>query len=118
MYNAEQIANYIIYHLYQREKNITNQQLQCLLYFVQQGFIKEGRKCFPEEFENWSYSPVIPAVYRKYKVYSGGNIPGFIAKEPQEILEEDQYKIDEIVDQYAEFSFIQMMKKIEQKKLV
>ena len=115
MYNAEQIANYIIYHLYQRKKNITNQQLQCLLYFVQKKFIEEGRKCFPEEFENWPYIPVIPSIYKKYKVYSGANIPGFIAKEPQEILEEDQCKIDEIIDQYAELSFIQMVKKIEQK---
>lgn len=56
------------------EGDLTNLKLQKLLYYVQVLSLKRCNTIlFEEEIEAWSYGPVIPAIYYKYKIF-GRNI--------------------------------------------
>ncbi len=51
------------------DDQITNLRLNKLLYFAQGCCLSRlGRKLFDDEIEAWDYGPVVPSVYRKYKV--------------------------------------------------
>jgi uncharacterized phage-associated protein len=51
------------------ENDVTNMKLNKLLYFAQgHSLAVLGRPLFDEDIEAWEYGPVIPAVYRKYRV--------------------------------------------------
>lgn len=55
---------------------ISPMKLQKLLYYAQ-GFALAilGKELFPEDFEAWTYGPVIPVVYDRFKSYGNGAIP-------------------------------------------
>lgn len=115
-YKARDVAEYIIFYSHSKDYSISNLKLQKLLYFVQKEFFKSGRKCFEDEIEYWDCGPIIEDVYRRYKVYGGGNIPGFIAKNPSDITEDDKTLIASIVDRYKYESSIQLAKIIRARK--
>ena len=76
MHSASLIAKYIIERCDHYNQTISNLKLQKILYFVQAEFlVEENRRCFFEEIEAWDYGPVVPNVYRKYKMYGAANIP-------------------------------------------
>ena len=56
--------------------NITNLQLQKILYITHMFYIGRGlgTKLIREEFEAWDYGPVIPVVYRELKSFGSSNI--------------------------------------------
>lgn len=106
MYRALSIARYIIERCNAQNQAISNLKLQKILYFVQAEFlVSKNQPCFAEEIEAWDFGPVVPVVYQRYKAYGGGNIP--ITRSlirTMTISESDQYLIDDIVDQCAEYS--------------
>ena len=78
MYNALDIARYVINISHEFQYSISNLKLQKLLYFIQAVFLVESDgelACFKEEIEAWDFGPVIPIVYREFKIYGGTNIP-------------------------------------------
>lgn len=101
-YNACDVAEFVIYYSNIIEKPLSNFKLQKLLYFIQGEFFRHGSECFSDEMEAWDYGPVVENVYKKYKVYSGGNIPGFIAKNPAEITDDDKAIIESVIDKYKD----------------
>lgn len=106
MYKVLDVAWYIIYWCHEQNKAISNLKLQKLLYFVQAEFlIKKGVSCFFEEIEAWSFGPVVPEVYQRFKVYGSGNIP-IIGRRLRNIniLEEDKKIIDRIISQGVKYS--------------
>lgn len=76
------------------------------MYFVQAEFlVTRNQPCFAEEIEAWDFGPVIPEVYREYKIYGSANIPvirktGYLPV----MAEEDQELINGIVDECAQYS--------------
>lgn len=93
MYNACEVARYIIASCNSHKKIISNLKLQKILYFVQAEFlVSKDVPCFSEQIEAWDFGPVVPDVYNKYKVYGGGNIrlgdniSTGISKDDQELL--------------------------------
>lgn len=76
MFNAIDIANYIINKCIDLGSPITNLQLQKILYYVQGEFIKEtdGKELFYNEISAWQYGPVVPDVYFKFNIYSSSDI--------------------------------------------
>ncbi|MBS6504425.1 MAG: DUF4065 domain-containing protein [Clostridium sp.] len=76
MFNAIDIANYIINKCIDLGRPITNLQLQKILYYVQGEFIKNtgGNELFYNEISAWSYGPVVPEVYFKFNEYSSSDI--------------------------------------------
>lgn len=99
-YSACEIAEYIIHYSYIKEYPIPNLKLQKLLYFVQEEFTKNKKERFKNEIELWDCGPIVDEVYKKYKVYAGGNIPGFIAKDSDDISESDKSIIASVVERY------------------
>lgn len=108
-YNACDVAEYVVFYSNSKDYSISNLKLQKLLYFIQGEFLKNGRECFNDEMEAWDYGPVVDEAYKKYKVYSGGNIPGFIAKNPSNITDDDKAIIASVVDNYKDYTASQLV---------
>lgn len=64
MARADDIARYIINYY-----DVDNLKLQKLLYYCQGVYmtLHKGKPLFPERIEAWTYGPVVPSVYYKYK---------------------------------------------------
>lgn len=75
-HRAVDIARYIINKCHNEGYLISNLKLQKLLYFTQ-GFSLALNKnpIFSDEIEAWDFGPVVPAVYREYKMYGANEIP-------------------------------------------
>ena len=64
------VANfYIDIVMHSEDDQITNLKLNKLLYYAQGCCLSRcGHPLFPDQIEAWEYGPVVPSVYRKYKV--------------------------------------------------
>ena len=100
MYEAEQIAKVIIWYCRQKGYSVSNHKLQAMLYFAQADFIANtSRSCYREHLEAWSIGPVVPCVYRKYRVFGGGEIPDKGCEDSiRMIWLQDRRRITQIVD--------------------
>lgn len=110
MYSVLFVAAHIIKHCNEDQMPVSNLKLQKLLYFVQAEFLVNANgACFPEEIEAWDFGPVVPVVYHKYKIYGSSSIlytePGAIDR----ITREDQKRIDNIVDECAQYTAAQLV---------
>ena len=108
MYSALQIAEYIIIRANREGLYISCLTLGKILYFVQARFLaRKGEPCFEDSIEAWSFGPVVPDVYRKYKIYGGCYISFYSStgegryRKPDR---EDQRLIDGVVDRYCRYS--------------
>ena len=136
-YSAKEVAAYIInYSLKNGHRRIDNLKLQKLLYYVQSYFLcntKSHSQCFSDTIEAWSWGPVVPNVYREYKLYGASSLPKVniidteysfdgddlreipIPFEPEKIFTtEDRENIEKVIDAYKDYSCIAMMKKVHQ----
>lgn len=106
MYRALTIARYIIEKCNEKNKTISNLKLQKILYFVQANFlVSKNQPCFAEQIEAWDFGPVVPEVYREYKIYGGASIPAFFRSGViSNIAADDKKLIDEMVDSCANYS--------------
>lgn len=76
MYNAIEVACYIINYCNDNRIEISNLKLQKILYYVQAASLVEiGDKCFSDPIIAWQYGPVITSVYYRYNLYGGDPIP-------------------------------------------
>lgn len=105
MYEINKICNAIIWHCKELGIGVSNQKLQKLLFLIQEEFKNNNKQCFNEYFEMWDYGPVIPSVYKKYRVYAGGNIPYIVAYKPEDINFDDLSLIYNTIEKYKEYSF-------------
>lgn len=105
-YKALDVARYIIKRCNSRNQAISNLKLQKILYFVQAEFlVTKGIPCFDEAIEAWDFGPVVPEVYREYKIFGSTNIPVIGKSSPSnKIKPEDQSLINGIVDECAQYS--------------
>ncbi len=99
VYDAIEIAKYIIFYCYNNGYPISNLKLQKLLYFAQAKFLVDANKsCFDNQIEAWDYGPVVPDVYRKYRIYGGLNIPYIDSNNrSNNISDEDKGYLDDIL---------------------
>lgn len=78
IYNALDVARYIIDYEATQGRTVSNLRLQKLLYFIQAQFIANTPNespCFSERMEAWDFGPVVPCVYREYKYCGSAAIP-------------------------------------------
>lgn len=76
MYNALDIARFIVNYGDDKDYFISNLSLQKMLYFVQAWFlVNYDKPCFHEKIEAWSIGPIVPKVHREYKRFGGCTIP-------------------------------------------
>lgn len=100
IYNAMDVANFILSKCYEMDKPISNLQLQKILYFAWIGFYKAtGRTLFWDNICAWQFGPVVPEVYYEYCAYGGRPIN---IRCETEIEFEDQSIINDLVDKYVD----------------
>lgn len=100
-YTAKEIAHYIVNKCIHDRKPISNLQLQKILYFVQERYIKStGNLLFSDDFVAWKYGPVILSIYNEFS----GNGGSLITKEPSEYTVDGfvQEIINPVIDKYRE----------------
>lgn len=73
---AVDIARYIINKCHENDFLISNLKLQKLLYFAQgYSLALNDEPLFKEEIEAWDFGPVVPEVYREFKMFGANEIP-------------------------------------------
>jgi uncharacterized phage-associated protein len=90
---------------------ISNLKLQKLLYYMQGyhlAFFNE--KFFEDELEAWTYGPVAPNVYHRFKEFG----PGGIILDPNkyeeiELSAEQENMFGQVMNEYGKFSAIKLM---------
>lgn len=125
IYSALEVARHIINYANSSDQLLSNLKLQKLLYFVQAEFLtSQGRTCFTDDIEAWNFGPVVPAVFREFKIFGSFHIPPvkhyYVEDESQpynfrrvvfydiEITDEDKTVIDEVVDYFADCSSVEL----------
>lgn len=99
LYNAMQVADYIINKCYLDKKPISNLQLQKVLYFTWVDFYKmTGNTLFFDSICAWPFGPVVPDVYYEYCAYGGRPIN---VRCETEVDEKDKGLLDEIIEKYV-----------------
>lgn len=96
MYNALDLAKYIVSKCIKEGHPISNLQLQKILYYIQKGFLEKGDPAFLDEIEAWQFGPVVPNVY--YYFCGFGAMPISSPCEEYTIEESDSDLIDGIVE--------------------
>lgn len=104
VYNALDVARYIIEYCKDNNFFVSNLKLQKILYFVQAEFlVTKDDVCFDDRIEAWDFGPVVPVVYHEYKVFGSNNIITRIRKNIF-IESSDREMINEIVNECDRFS--------------
>lgn len=106
MYNAIDVANYIILYCKKQGYSISNLKLQKLLYFVQAQFLVSCNKpCFNADIEAWDFGPVVPDVYHNFKYWGSSDIPDIFAEGAEKKIKIcDQKIIDAVLSGCASYS--------------
>lgn len=100
-YSASLIAKWFLYYNYKLIEDedadyISNLKLQKLLYYAQGSYLAlTGKRLFKEDLYAWEHGPVVPEVYREYKIngsrgieYTKGDYDGSVTEEDESILKQ------------------------------
>ena len=78
MFYSITVANTILYKAFQDEKEITPLQLQGILYFLSSHYAKTtNKRLIHEDFETWTYCPVLPFVNQKFRPFKDNPIESY-----------------------------------------
>lgn len=110
-YSAAIIADYFLFKAQQQgQELLSNMKLQKLVYYAQGLHLAlGGSPLFEENLEAWTYGPVVPSLYRKYKAYGSGCISADPFFNPEIIDERTKEFLDEVYDVFGQFSAIRLM---------
>lgn len=120
VYNVLDIARYVVEYCIKQDADISQIQLQKMIYYIQANFLvkRNGIPCFKEEILNWAYGPVVREVYDEFRKYGSNKITAvpdvkeievdddfnFVYKilpfDSSIIKECDKLLINEVVDKY------------------
>lgn len=89
---------------------ISNLKIQKLLYYAQAWYLANYKKpLFQDDFEAWELGPVIPSVYRHYKIfksnpikYKNGNMD--ITEEKAKFTKKEIKYLEDFYNQFIEYS--------------
>lgn len=97
MYKAVDLAKHVVNKCVADNCPISNLQLQEILYFIQERFLKKNQITFAEDIEAWQFGPVVPDVYYKFCGY--GAMPIASSFDVERISGSDCAMIDRIVEE-------------------
>lgn len=76
IYNALDIAGYLVVRADEVDSNISTIKMQSLLYFCQAYFlIEKGKPCFGDNIIATKNGPMVNRVWDEFKKFGAGNIP-------------------------------------------
>lgn len=89
MASATDVARFLVQHYIDTKKSITNMKLQKLLYYAWIDYFIEhdGKFLFNDEIYAWKLGPVVPDVYREYRIFAA--MPISFTKKPDEVIDGD-----------------------------
>ena len=106
---ASDLARYILKYFSDKNKPVSNRQLQNLLYFCWICYYKTTQEeLFDEPFVAWSLGPTIVSVYREYCSYAARPIFKSKGEFPKN-SNADKTIIDSCLDQYQGWTAFQML---------
>jgi uncharacterized phage-associated protein len=110
-YTASDIANYFLYKAQEdNQELLSNLKLQKLVYYAQGlSLVVFDRPLFEENIEAWTYGPVIPFLYHKYKEYGSRGICVDDDFDPSIIDDETKDFLDEVYSVFGQFSAVRLM---------
>lgn len=109
MYSALEVARFIIAYCRRNGLLMSNLKLQKVLYFIQAEFlVRNGKPCFFERIEAWTFGPVVSNVYHEYKTFGSSNIYSNLSNF-YDITENDQNIIEDVVNACNRFSAAQLV---------
>lgn len=97
MYNALDVAGYIVNKCIGDDHPINNLYLQNILYRVQEEYAKQGKRAFYDCIEARRFGPCVPCVYYRFGAYGAKSIIYPIVG-TMTIEEQDRKIIDSIVE--------------------
>jgi uncharacterized phage-associated protein len=109
MYDPIIIANYFINKGIEEDQQVTPMQVLKLVYISYGWYIGlSGNLLFEEKVEAWTYGPVVPSVYYRFKAY-GRNTIDKPSEEGGRIDDEETAKfLDKIWSKYSSLSGLQL----------
>ena len=110
-YTVHDIANYFLFKAEQEDQELlSNMKLQKLIYYAQGLHLAIGEgPLFNSPIEAWTYGPVVPEIYHKYKEYGRGGIPTDEGFDPSVIDADTRDFLDEVFDVFGQFSAFRLM---------
>jgi uncharacterized phage-associated protein len=110
-YSVFDIANYFLLKAAQDgHELLSNLKLQKLVYYAQGlSCVIFDRPLFSEKIVAWSYGPVAPALYQKYKRYQARGIPADKSFDPGMIVGKAKELLDDIYKFFGQYSAIRLM---------
>lgn len=91
---------------------VSSMKLQKLIYYAQGHHLSMfGTPLFPEPIEAWRYGPVVGEVYRGFKGYGSGPIPGAEGLVSENIADEARLLLDDVFVDYAELTALQLSRR-------
>lgn len=113
IYNALDIAAYIVVRTEEVDSNVSTIKMQSLLYFCQAYFLmKKGEPCFNDDIIATNNGPMIDRVWNEFKKFGAGVIPkSYISyhlnRNP--ILKYDEYLINDVLYKFDDWFSTQML---------
>ncbi len=121
MYDAIDVARYVINYSQEIGSPVSNLKLQKILYFIQGIYLSTlDKPCFSDDIEAWGFGPVISDVYHEFKGFGSNDIPTiteyfeynkenpwaskFIKYDDSSISNENKKLIDVIVNMFKDVS--------------
>ena len=102
IYNAIEIAKYMINKCMHENCPISNLQLQIMLYFLQgESYKLREQPLFTNRIEAWPYIPVVPDVYYLYSASWAVPIYMFYENADANIDLQDQQWINPLIERYS-----------------
>lgn len=102
VYNAVDVAKYIVTYCNQKNKPVSNLKLQKLMYCAWIDFYKEtGTALFVDDICAWQLGPVVPEVYYEFCTYAGRPIS---QEYNINIASDDALILNSIIEKYLNVS--------------
>ena len=100
-YTVDQVADTLILLSRERGIEITNLKLQKLLYYAQAwNLVFTGEPLFEADIEAWVHGPVVPSIFRRFKIFRWSPITTELHPPHDEALEAH---LGQILDTYGKF---------------
>lgn len=102
-YSVMDIARFIVCKYIGDGNPVTNMKLQKMLYYAWvEHYRRSGTCLFEENICAWRFGPIVPEVYREYRIFAG--LPIFLSKGPCEIDEDTKDFLTGFADGHSDFT--------------
>lgn len=112
MSTAVDVARFLVRYHIDIRKSVTNMKLQNLLYYAWIEYYRthSGGYLFDDRIYAWKLGPVVPAVYREYRIYAA--MPISIVKDPENAIDEEtQSFLRSFADRYKDMDAMDLVRR-------